>query len=109
MSLEIRRHHWRSISRRLAVPAGLTALLGIPLPAAAQPSSDQPTAGWQNGFFIQSTDGQNRLQIGLLTQFDGYFAVDDEADALTEIGRDHVSTTVTNAHIVCSLLLENKK
>src|SRR3546814_9314535 len=27
----------------------------------------------------------------------------------TQIGRAHVSNTVTNAHIVCRLLLENKK
>src|SRR3546814_1040044 len=36
------------------------------------------------------------------------FAVDVAAD-LTQIGRAHVCTPVTNAHIVCRLLLEKKK
>src|SRR3546814_1473863 len=32
-----------------------------------------------------------------------------QKDGITEIGRAHVCTTVTNAHLVCSILLEQKK
>src|SRR3546814_6128057 len=32
-----------------------------------------------------------------------------KADVAGEIGRGHVGTPVTNAHLVCRLLLENKK
>ena len=56
-------------------------------PAAAQTPAapaPQPVGGWQNGFFIQSADGQNRLQIGLLTQLDGRFGLDDSAEVLTD-------------------------
>src|SRR3546814_4667023 len=33
---------------------------------------------------------------------------DDEAKTLIQIGRDHVCTPVTHAHLVCLLLLEHK-
>jgi phosphate-selective porin OprO/OprP len=36
------------------------------------------TAGWNDGFIIQSPTGDYRLQIGLLLQADGRFALDDE-------------------------------
>jgi phosphate-selective porin OprO/OprP len=35
------------------------------------------TAGFQDGFFVQSADGSNRLVFGLVAQVDGRFAVDD--------------------------------
>jgi len=47
-----------------------------PAPAAQAPA---PVAGWQNGFFIQSANGDNRLQIGLVLQADGKFTTDDPA------------------------------
>lgn len=79
MSFPVGQHRW-PILRVLPALALFTAAA---LPAAAQ-SSDRPTAGWQNGFLIQSADGENRLQIGLLTQFDGRFALDDESGDLTD-------------------------
>src|SRR3546814_10783959 len=35
-------------------------------------------------------------------------AIDDQADAMPAVGRAHVLTPVTNAHLVCRLLLEKK-
>lgn len=63
--------------------------LTLLVPAAAQaqtppPPAPQPVAGWQNGFFLQSADGENRLQFGLTAQLDGRFAVGDDADVLTD-------------------------
>jgi phosphate-selective porin OprO and OprP len=49
---------------------------GAPAPAA------QVTSGFENGFFIQSADGLNRVQIGLLVQFDGRFAIEDSNEAI---------------------------
>jgi phosphate-selective porin OprO/OprP len=46
-------------------------------PAAAQPPSAPFTAGWQDGFVIQSPNGDNRLVLGLTAQADGHFSLDD--------------------------------
>jgi phosphate-selective porin OprO and OprP len=40
------------------------------------------TAGWQDGFFIQSADGDFRLQIGLLVHADGRFALEDSNEVV---------------------------
>jgi phosphate-selective porin OprO and OprP len=57
-------------------------VLGV-APAAARaqqtnpgdvPPANQPIAGWNNGFFMQSPDGQNRLQISVMIHADGRFA-----------------------------------
>ncbi|HTJ80992.1 MAG TPA: sulfate ABC transporter ATP-binding protein [Polyangiaceae bacterium] len=40
---------------------------------AAQPQ----TAGWKDGFFVQTADGKTKLKIGGFTQFDGRFFVDN--------------------------------
>ena len=42
----------------------------------APPSA--PVAGWQDGFFIQSPDGNNRLLFGIVAQADGRFSIDSE-------------------------------
>ncbi|MEO7891073.1 MAG: porin, partial [Vicinamibacterales bacterium] len=50
-----------------------------PGPAAASTPA-QPaavTAGWQNGFFVQSANGDYRLLINGVAQVDGRFSVDD--------------------------------
>jgi phosphate-selective porin OprO/OprP len=39
-----------------------------------------PTAGWSDGFFIQTRDGRTRLKIGGYTQFDGRFFVPEASD-----------------------------
>jgi phosphate-selective porin OprO/OprP len=59
--------------------------------AASRASSQTPppapapvTAGWRDGFFIQSEKGDFRLQIGALVHADGRFALDDSAETITD-------------------------
>jgi phosphate-selective porin OprO/OprP len=74
------------LSRRRLAAFALAAL--VPVAAVAQetakPSSPPVTAGWRDGFVIQSEKGDFRLQIGLFVQADGRFAIDDEDDAITD-------------------------
>jgi phosphate-selective porin OprO/OprP len=66
-------------------PTPVLALLLLLPPAAALAQTAPPapppqtTAGFDNGFFIQSGNGDNRLVLGLLTQIDGRFSLDDPA------------------------------
>ena len=63
-------------------PTAILALLLLLSPAAARAQTTPAptvTAGFDNGFFIQSGNGDNRLALGLLTQMDGRFSVDDPA------------------------------
>ena len=47
-------------------------------PAQAPSQSSTPvTAGWNDGFVIQSGDGDYRLTLGMVAQIDGRFSVDD--------------------------------
>lgn len=68
--------------------AALAAVASIPSMAGAQatttPPPAAPVAGWQDGFFIQSANGDYRLQIGFVGQFDGRFFLDDSSKALTD-------------------------
>ena len=51
-----------------------------PAPAAPQPAASAPfTAGWSNGFVIQSADGDHRIVFGVVIQTDGRFTTDDPA------------------------------
>lgn len=50
-------------------------------PAASTPA---PVAGWQDGFFLQTPDGDYRLVIGYTGQMDGRFVVDDPQNAVTD-------------------------
>ena len=78
------RHRWRSAARGTAACA---AALVLSVSAAAQntpaqpappePAVAAPVAGWNEGFFIQTPNGDNRLQIGFVVQADGRFALDD--------------------------------
>lgn len=52
-------------------------LVGAFVSTASAQTAPAVTAGWQDGFVIQSADGDNRLQIGLVAQTDGRFSVDD--------------------------------
>ncbi|MEO8069859.1 MAG: porin, partial [Acidobacteriota bacterium] len=49
----------------------------VPTPQSASPAPAPFTAGWQNGFALQTTNGDYRLQVGLLAQTDGRFSIDD--------------------------------
>lgn len=59
----------------------LTVLIvfGLATSVRAQTTTPQPRppAGFQDGFFVQSTDGEYRLNIGFVGQIDGRFSVDD--------------------------------
>jgi phosphate-selective porin OprO/OprP len=46
-----------------------------PLVAQA-PDPPLPTAGYQDGFFVQSANGDNRLLFGFVAQMDGRFSMD---------------------------------
>jgi len=46
-------------------------------PAPSAPAAQGPVAGWQNGFFLQTPNGDYRLQLGLVGQLDGRFSTDD--------------------------------
>ncbi|MGH9158673.1 MAG: OprO/OprP family phosphate-selective porin [Vicinamibacteraceae bacterium] len=67
----------------LAAPLGAEAQTAAKdIAAAAEEPASPVTAGWDDGFVLQSEDEGFRLQIGLLTHLDGRFAVDDSADAI---------------------------
>jgi hypothetical protein len=74
-------------SKRLAVLAVVAAaVFSWPKPACAQagtsPSGAQEAApaplqaGFHDGFFIQTADGDTRLNFGMVAQADGRFVVD---------------------------------
>ncbi len=52
-----------------------------PMPATPATAPAQapaaPTAGFQDGFFVQTANGDHRLVFGLVAQMDGRFSVDD--------------------------------
>lgn len=58
--------------------AWLTLAIQASLPAAAgAQTATPPVAGWQDGFFLQSPNGDYRLVLGMVAQADGRFAVGD--------------------------------
>jgi phosphate-selective porin OprO/OprP len=72
----------------LSLGVALAAATAVATPAYAQsaapaqasaPAAQPFTAGWQNGFVIQSANGDNRLQLGIVVQADGKFTTDDPA------------------------------
>jgi phosphate-selective porin OprO/OprP len=60
---------------------GTIALLGATLwsssPSVVRAQEPPPVAGFQDGFFVQTADGNNRLVFGLVTQTDARFSLDD--------------------------------
>ena len=73
------RRPWCGIARAtramvVALAVSGTAAAQTPAQPSAPPSV---TAGWNEGFFIQTPDGDHRLQIGFVVQADGRFALDD--------------------------------
>jgi phosphate-selective porin OprO/OprP len=59
------------------------ALLMIPallcVPSLSRAQTALPVVGFQDGFFVQSADGENRLVFGLVAQADARSSVDDPA------------------------------
>ncbi|MFN0247752.1 MAG: OprO/OprP family phosphate-selective porin [Kofleriaceae bacterium] len=47
---------------------------------ADQMNQRKETAGWKDGFFIQTSDGTTKLKIGGFQQFDGRFFLSDEEE-----------------------------
>jgi phosphate-selective porin OprO/OprP len=69
------RHQWCG-----AAASAVLFVLGA-IPAAAQtPPANPVTAGWQDGFFIQSANGDFRLNFTLVAQADGRFVLHDDQD-----------------------------
>ncbi len=65
-----------ALATAVAAPAhAQTAAAPAQTPAPAAPAA-QPVAGWQDGIFVQSADGNNRLQFNVLIQADGRFTTD---------------------------------
>jgi phosphate-selective porin OprO/OprP len=69
----------RSCSVRFALSIGLTmfAARKVAAQTPAPPAAPPATAGWQEGFVLQSGNGDNRLVLGLAAQADGRFSIDD--------------------------------
>jgi phosphate-selective porin OprO and OprP len=77
------RQRWRSGTESTAALAIVFAIAGAAAaqtpapPSAPAPTSPPVVAGWNEGFFIQTPNGDNRLQIGFVVQADGRFSLDD--------------------------------
>ena len=57
--------------------AVLATLMCARVARAQTPAGPPVTTGFDNGFFVQTSDGANRLTFGLTVQADGRFGVDD--------------------------------
>ena len=68
-----------SARHRTVCVAIFTALFALRARAAAAqtPPTPAPIAGWQDGFFVQSANGDYRLNFGMVAQGDGRFSLDD--------------------------------
>lgn len=67
------------MSFRVIASLSVFILLGSVHTVAAQSTAPKPAspAGFQDGFFVQSPDGEYRLVIGMVAQGDGRFSIDD--------------------------------
>ena len=70
------------IAAQTAVRAGAQTPAATPIPASPQAEAPQTpvapfTAGWQDGFVLQSANGENRLVLGVMAQTDGRFSLED--------------------------------
>jgi phosphate-selective porin OprO and OprP len=75
-----------SACHRSVCVAAATVLVALSAATArAQtPPANPVTAGWQDGFFIQSANGDFRLNFTLVAQADGRFVVSDDTDAVID-------------------------
>ena len=73
------RLRWLTASRSAAALVLIVAHARVAVAQAPARPPEQPpvTAGWNDGFFLQTPNGENRLQIGVVLQADGRFALDD--------------------------------
>jgi phosphate-selective porin OprO/OprP len=64
-------------SRKVEIVAVL-AMLCAPKPVRSQAAAPaSPQAGFEDGFFIQTADGDTRLTFGMVAQIDGRFSLDN--------------------------------
>ena len=68
-----------NVRHRTVCVAVFTALFALRTKAAAAQAQPAPApiAGWQDGFFVQSANGDYRLNFGMVAQGDGRFSLDD--------------------------------
>jgi phosphate-selective porin OprO/OprP len=67
----------------LLTVACATALFAAPAFAQTPAPKAPVTAGWSDGFVLQSADGDNRLVFGFVAQADGRFVLDDADERVT--------------------------
>jgi phosphate-selective porin OprO and OprP len=67
---------WRVSPLRLVLLAS-AIVVSVPSGTSAQTATAPVTAGWDDGLFVQSADGEYRLLFGLVAQSDGRFSVND--------------------------------
>jgi phosphate-selective porin OprO/OprP len=67
----------RHRSVRHAAAAAVLVSLSAATAGAQTQAANPVTAGWQDGFFVQSANGDYRLNIGMVAQADGRFSLDD--------------------------------
>ena len=61
-----------------AAPASADPSTSTPAPAQTPAAQTGPTAGWSDGFFVQSANGEYKLNLGSIVQMDGRFALGDD-------------------------------
>ena len=74
---------WRQVAQFVTVALTLAGTAAAFAQTAAPPTPPV-TAGWGDGFFIQSDNGDFRLQVGALVHLDGRFALDDVAESVND-------------------------
>jgi len=67
---------WREVVMAVASSIAMTPAIAA-AQAAGQGAAPPVTAGWQDGFVLQSPNGENRLVLGLTTQMDARFPLDE--------------------------------
>lgn len=69
---------WSAIINGAVAMTTVTALAADAQTSLVAPSPAAPfTAGWDEGFVLQSANGDNRIVLGLTAQADGRFSLDD--------------------------------
>ena len=73
--------------RTVRVLVGLVALV-VPAPSEGQtpaaPAAPPFTAGWNDGFVLQSANGDYRFVLGVAAQTDGRFVLGDSQHRVTD-------------------------
>jgi phosphate-selective porin OprO/OprP len=65
-----------------SIISGALSALSAQTPSAPQPPAIM--AGWSDGFVVQDASGDYRLQLGMVAQADGRFAIRDDQEAVVD-------------------------